>query len=260
MPKLSETTLFTETEVPSGSFIYVAIPTGDSQNPFILYRVSPDVVGATGPQGAQGAQGSLIRSGPGAPVDTTGVNGDYWLDTATSDLYKKSNGTYLVTANLKGATGATGAAGANGADGAAASVGGADTQVQFNDGGADFGGNAALSFNKTTGELSSENTKLEVEALSYGASVALDFLEGGLKTVTLSGNIEFTTSNRASGRMLMVRIVGDGSSRTFTLPAGWAFVGSAVPASIAASKVGVLSLTCFGNNDSDIVAAYAEEP
>jgi len=257
MPKLSEVALFTETEVPSGSFTYVAIPTGDSQKPFILYRVSPEIVGATGPQGAQGAQGSLIRNGPGAPLDTTGVDGDYWFNTATSDLYEKSNGTYLVVANLKGATGATGAAGA---DGAAASVGGSDTQVQFNDGGSAFGGDAALTFDKTTGELSSENTKLDVESLAYAASVDLDFLEGGLKTVSLTGNIQFTTSNKASGRMLMVRIVADGSGRNYTLPAGWTFVGSAAPASIAAGKVGVLSLTCFGSNDSDVVAAYAEEP
>lgn len=257
MPKLSEVTLFTETEVPSGSFIYVAIPTGDSQKPFILYRVSPEIVGATGPQGAQGAQGSLIRNGPGAPLSTTGVDGDYWFDTSTSDLYEKSNGVYSIVANLKGATGATGAAGA---DGAAASAGGSDTQVQFNDGGAAFGGDAALTFDKTTGELFSENTKLEVESLAYAASVALDFLEGGLKTVSLTGNIEFTTSNKASGRMLMVRVVADGSSRNYTLPAGWTFVGSAAPASIASGKVGVFSLTCFGSNDSDIVAAYAEEP
>lgn len=50
-----------------------------------------------------------------------------------------------------GATGATGPTGPAGADGSSA-PGGSDTQVQFNDGGA-FGGDAGLTYNKTTDAL-----------------------------------------------------------------------------------------------------------
>jgi hypothetical protein len=74
-------------------------------------------VGATGATGATGAAGAVWRTGSGAPSDGLGINGDYYLNTANSDVYYKSGGTYSVVANIKGATGATGTAGADGSDG-----------------------------------------------------------------------------------------------------------------------------------------------
>jgi len=76
--------------------------------------------GATGPAGATGAAGAagaVWRSGTGAPANTLGVNGDFYLNTATDDVYTKASGVYTVTANIKGATGAAGATGATGATG-----------------------------------------------------------------------------------------------------------------------------------------------
>jgi len=96
--------------------------------------------------------------------------------------------------------------------------------------------------------------------LTYAATTDIDFTStDNFRTVTLTGNITFTTSNRAAARSRTIRIVGDGSQRTLTFPA-WKFVGSAAPATLAANKIAILTLTAFGANDTDIVAAYAAEP
>lgn len=98
-----------------------------------------------------------------------------------------------------------------------------------------------------------------ITALVYAASVDLDFDETDFQTLSLTGNVTFTTSNLAAGRTVTLKILSDASIRTFTFPA-WIFVGTAAPASIAASKTAILSLTAFGATDASTVAAYAEQP
>jgi hypothetical protein len=96
-------------------------------------------------------------------------------------------------------------------------------------------------------------------ALTYAATTDIDFNGRGQQTLSLTGDVTFTTSNRAAGKSVSLKILADASIRNFTFPA-WKFVGAAAPASIAANKTAILTLTSFGANDSDIVAAYAEEP
>lgn len=85
--------------------------------------------GAPGPEGPQGApgpvgpQGSTWRTGTGAPANSLGVNGDYYLDDTTNNVWLKSAGTYSVVANLGGPAGPTGPQGATGAQGPAGSTG-----------------------------------------------------------------------------------------------------------------------------------------
>lgn len=100
------------------------------------------------------------------------------------------------------------------------------------------------------------------DAITYAASVALDFATTikSVQSVTLTGNITLTTTNLASGRVKVLRIIGDGSVRTFSLPAGWKFLNGSAPASLAASKVGVLTLMAFGATDGDVVATYGVQP
>ena len=57
-----------------------------------------------------------------------------------------------------------------------------------------------------------------------------------------------------------IRIIGDGSERALTFPAGWTFVGAAAPATLAADKTAILTLTSFGTTDANVVAAYAAAP
>jgi hypothetical protein len=61
--------------------------------------------GAAGATGAAGAPGSVWYSGAGAPAGGTGVNGDYYLNTANGDVYAKSGGTWSVIDNLTGPAG-----------------------------------------------------------------------------------------------------------------------------------------------------------
>nr|UVF62627.1 hypothetical protein [Yangshan Harbor Nitrososphaeria virus] len=88
-------------------------------------------------------------------------------------------------------------------------------------------------------------------------TTALDFSGDQLQTISISANTTFTTSNRATGKTKTIKITTDGSTRTLTFPA-WKFVGTK-PTDQAASKVGILTVTCFGTADTDIVAAYAVE-
>ncbi len=94
--------------------------------------------------------------------------------------------------------------------------------------------------------------------ITYGATVALNFtsLDAQYRTISLTGNLELTTSNLANGRTLVIRLVADANQRTLTFPTDWKFLGTK-PANIAALKVGVLSITAFGTTNADVVAAYA---
>jgi hypothetical protein len=74
--------------------------------------------GAQGPTGAAGKDGSIIYSGSGAPVSTIGINGDYYLDKNTGNLYGPKIGANWGTALLlKGTNGINGTNGTDGTDG-----------------------------------------------------------------------------------------------------------------------------------------------
>ncbi len=92
-----------------------------------------------------------------------------------------------------------------------------------------------------------------------GGALAIDFSGDQLQTLTITDNSTFTTSNRATGKSKTYKLYNSSGSSTytFTFPA-WVFVG-AEPADIAPTKTGILTLTCFGTADTDIVAAYAVE-
>ena len=85
----------------------------------------------------------------------------------------------------------------------------------------------------------------------------IDFYEDQLQDISISANTTFTTANRATGKTKTVKITTDGTTRTLTFPS-WKFVGTK-PTEQAASKIGILTVTCFGTADTDIVAAYAVE-
>lgn len=92
--------------------------------------------------------------------------------------------------------------------------------------------------------------------LTYGATTNIDFAStDNLHTLSLTGNVAFTTSNRTATKSRVIRILSDGSAHTFTFPA-WKWIGSAAPTTIAANKTAILSLLSFGTADTDIVASY----
>jgi hypothetical protein len=96
-------------------------PTGDT-----------GATGPTGDTGATGAPGSVWREGTGVPSDGLGIDGDFYLDGANGNVYKRITGTYVLQCNIKGPTGdtgATGPAGADGADGVGVPAGGTTGQL-----------------------------------------------------------------------------------------------------------------------------------
>lgn len=103
---------------------------------------------------------------------------------------------------------------------------------------------------------------ISVNTLTYAASVALDFdpVLPVYRTLALTGDVTFTTTNLGPGRQVSLKIDADASLRNFTFPAGWTFIGAAAPTDIAANKTGVLSLVSYGAADTDVVAAYSVEP
>jgi hypothetical protein len=95
-------------------------------------------------------------------------------------------------------------------------------------------------------------------SIVYAAQVTLNFstLNGQINTISLTGALELLTSNLANGREVRLRLVCDGTQRALTFPVDWKFVGTK-PATIAASKVAILSLAAFGASNADVIAAYA---
>jgi hypothetical protein len=66
------------------------------------------IQGIPGTNGTNGANGATWRSSTGAPSNALGVDGDFYLDIATGNQYKKDAGSYALQSNLKGATGEAG--------------------------------------------------------------------------------------------------------------------------------------------------------
>lgn len=111
-----------------------------------------------------------------------------------------------------------------------------------------------------TSYMAAANLRVASTPLAYSGSTPIDFAGDGNKTITLAGNITFTSANLANTRGVTVRIIADGSARTLTFPAGWTFLGAGAPGSIAAGKTAVLAVSAFGSTDSTVVAAYAVQP
>jgi len=62
------------------------------------------LTGATGSPGAAGAAGTVWRDGSGLPSNSLGVNGDFYLNTATGSYYLKVTGVYVFQGSLAYAT------------------------------------------------------------------------------------------------------------------------------------------------------------
>ena len=88
-------------------------------------------------------------------------------------------------------------------------------------------------------------------------ATTLDFAQDQLQTISISVNTTFATTGVAIGKSKTIKILNNATLHTLTFPA-WKFVG-AKPTDIAGSKTAILTLTCFGSADADIVAGYAVE-
>ncbi|MBQ9786038.1 MAG: collagen-like protein, partial [Clostridia bacterium] len=67
--------------------------------------------GATGSTGVAGKDGATWLHGATTPDNANGNNGDFYLDTATCNIYVKSSNVWELLCNIKGADGASGDSG-----------------------------------------------------------------------------------------------------------------------------------------------------
>ena len=135
----------------------------------------------------------------------------------SGSLTKLTDGSsYLVAgSNIVVTTGSNGAITIAGTMNASTLVAGTDTQIQFNDGGSSFGGDAGLTYNKTTDTLNGVTGSFFAVNTSGNASVG-----GGLTVTgasTLNGNVT----------------VGDASADTVTVNGTTTFAGSGVTTTFA---------------------------
>jgi hypothetical protein len=96
--------------------------------------------------------------------------------------------------------------------------------------------------------------------LTQASPTVIDFTSDPFRTCTLTGDITFSTANRAAALSVTIKLIAGASNRNLTFPVDWIFVGAAAPASLAANKVGILTVTCFWTADADCIAAYAAQP
>ena len=96
---------------------------------------------------------------------------------------------------------------------------------------------------------------------NYVPSLTLDLaaLNGTYQTITLSGDLNLSSSNRAAGRNVVIRFIARGGTRTLNFPNDWVFLGP-VPTSLAVDKTAICSIIFFGPTDADAVCIYAVQP
>ncbi len=248
----------------------------------------PGVAGATGPTGAAGPTGptgpggtaTQWRSGNVAPSNALGLDGDFYLNVSTGNVYLRSAGVYNIIENINGQIGTTGATGATGPTGPTGPAG-----ATFRDGAGapsnGLGANGDYYLNDTNGDvyLRSAGTYSIVanikgttgatgatgatgpaysfthSVLTYASTTTIDFSSDPYRTETLTGDVTFASSNLAAGRAITVRIIGDSVQRALAFPAGWKFT-TTKPTALGTSLTAILSVTAFGASDSNVIAAY----
>ena len=124
------------------------------------------------------------------------------LNGITGSLTRLSDGTSYLRAgsNVTITTGSNGAITIASTSGGGGTPGGSDTQVQFNDGGSSFGGDAGLTYNKTTDTLNAT-----IVTSSLGFSGSLTRLTDGSSYLREGTNI--TIASSSNGAILIVPIL-----------------------------------------------------
>ncbi|RNL64376.1 hypothetical protein EFK50_07575 [Nocardioides marmoriginsengisoli] len=155
----------------------------------------PGLPGLPGAPGTNGTNGNSLLNGAGAPDSALGSNGDYYLDTAASELYgPKAGGAWPGSGVvLKGADGTNGTDGAPGAAGPQGPVGPPGADGTDGTDGADGADGAGTIFAASSGAAPAVATTVLGGLAGTGAALPLSgaFVENG---VTLTGGTIDSTS------------------------------------------------------------------
>lgn len=102
-----------------------------------------------------------------------------------------------------------------------------------------------------------------VTAISYAANTnTVNFGAATLPyfTTFLTNDTVFTNRNQSAGKAVTLKMRGGNTNCALTFPAGWIFLGSGAPSTLTSNKEAILSLTAFGGDVTNIIAAYAVQP
>jgi hypothetical protein len=187
--------------------------------------------GPTGPAGPPGAPGSVWRNGVGVPANSLGVDGDYYLDDNTGDVYMRATSIYSIVANIEGAPGATGAAGPVGPTGPqgiiadAPSDGGYYARRNANWETPPGGGNVSVAGTPVAGQTAqwtSANTITGIDAVAYAPLASPTFTGTPAAPTPILGDndtsIATTAFVQGTVNGLAVLKVGDTMTGALTLP------------------------------------------
>ncbi len=98
-------------------------------------------------------------------------------------------------------------------------------------------------------------------ALTYLANTQqVNFASTPYQTFQITNDTIFTNQNQAVGRSVAVKMIGGLTNCNLTFPSQWVFIGSTAPALIGSNKTAILSLTAFGTDPTNVIAAYAVQP
>lgn len=111
------------------------------------------------------------------------------------------------------------------------------------------------------GRVSALNYVATSATHAFSATPVWDLDIAGEETITLTGSISsMTTSNRGNGKKKILWLFSDGTAHTIAVNASWIPIGTAIDASLAASKTGVLSLHCKGSAETNVYYSYKAQP
>ena len=89
---------------------------------------------------------------------------------------------------------------------------------------------------------------------------AISFAGNTIQTYELDQTgISFIGGEWQPGRMITVRLTNnnDGRTKVLSFPTGWVFLNNTKPPALAHGKTGILSMTCYGEADTDVVVGSA---
>ena len=88
-------------------------------------------------------------------------------------------------------------------------------------------------------------------------TIVPEFSASNMQTATITGNCVLSaTNNRQPGATITLRISAYENNMNITWNDEWTFLGYKVMV-IPTNTYGILSLQCFGSNESDIIASFA---
>ena len=106
-------------------------------------------------------------------------------------------------------------------------------------------------------DIVNSNTRTTIYSNTNSGALVLDLAQN-VSNITLSGHVTgMTTTNRYSSLASACKIMfyAGAADRNLAFSSSWKWIGIA-PSGIPATRYGLLTLTNFGNNETDILASY----